>query len=122
MISSNLEYKNNVYLWREFFLLLLHISLVDSDPYNINPVSSEELNWHLHLATLYSWFLWSNFSFAAFILLVIFRYFRQHVVQQLEDEEAQTGEKEEQQALLAAEPEEKEPQQALVVAEQECQS
>ncbi|CAJ2642233.1 unnamed protein product [Trifolium pratense] len=56
----------------------------------------------------------------AFLLLVIFRYFRQNVTQQVEDGEAQAEDKEQQQALLAAEPEEEEPQQALlVVAEQQ---
>ncbi|MCH98163.1 reticulon-like protein B2, partial [Trifolium medium] len=58
----------------------------------------------------------------AFLLLVIFRYFRQNVTQQVEDGEAQAEDKEQQQALLAAEPEEEEQQQALlVVAEQRCQ-
>ncbi|GAU39674.1 hypothetical protein TSUD_60410 [Trifolium subterraneum] len=58
----------------------------------------------------------------AFLLLVIFRYFRQNVTQQVEEGEAQAEDKEQQQALLAAEPEEEEPQQALlVVAEQRCQ-
>ncbi|KAJ1384641.1 Reticulon [Sesbania bispinosa] len=55
--------------------------------------------------------------FAAFILLVILRYFRQNVMQQVEDGEAQVAEKEQQQALVVAEPEVEEPQQALVVTE-----
>jgi hypothetical protein len=60
--------------------------------------------------------------FAAFLLLVIFRYFRQSVTQQVEDAEAQVADKENQQALLASEPEEEEPQQPLlVVAEQRRQ-
>ncbi|MED6111792.1 hypothetical protein PIB30_055622 [Stylosanthes scabra] len=61
--------------------------------------------------------------FTAFILLVLLKYFRQQVVEQLEDKEAQVEDKLEQEPLLVAEPEEeKEPEQALVVAEQECQS
>ncbi|TKY48889.1 Reticulon protein B17 [Spatholobus suberectus] len=60
--------------------------------------------------------------FTIFILLVLFRYLRQHMVLQLEDEEAQVGEKEQQQASVVAEPVEKEPQQALVVREQGCQN
>ncbi|XP_020223337.1 reticulon-like protein B17 [Cajanus cajan] len=60
--------------------------------------------------------------FAAFILLVILRYFRQNVMPHVEDGEAQAAEKEQQQALIVvAEPEEEEPQQALVVAEQQRQ-
>ncbi|KAK7290881.1 hypothetical protein RIF29_05635 [Crotalaria pallida] len=53
----------------------------------------------------------------AFILLVLFRYVKQHVMEELEENgEAQEGEKGQQQALMVAEPEEeKEPQQALVV-------
>ncbi|XP_028761703.1 reticulon-like protein B17 [Neltuma alba] len=54
----------------------------------------------------------------AFIGLVIFRYFRQHAMQEVEDGE-EVGEKEQQQALAAAETEEKEQQQALVVVETE---
>lgn len=57
--------------------------------------------------------------FTAFILLVLFRYLKQHVVQQLDDGETQEGEKEEQQASVMAEPEEKEVQQASVMAEPE---
>ncbi|KAL5132264.1 Reticulon-like protein B17 [Glycine soja] len=56
--------------------------------------------------------------FTVFILLVLCRYLRQHVVLQLEDGEAQVGEKEQQKDLVMAELEEKEPQQALVVREQ----
>ncbi|KAK4286133.1 hypothetical protein QN277_002733 [Acacia crassicarpa] len=68
--------------------------------------------------------------FTAFIVLVIFRYFRQHVVQEVEDGE-ELVEKELQQASVVAETEEKEEQQdlgeeeteekehALVVAETE---
>ncbi|KAH1104002.1 hypothetical protein GYH30_037762 [Glycine max] len=56
--------------------------------------------------------------FTVFILLVLFRYLRQHVVLQLEDGEAKVGEKEQQKDSAMAEPEEKEPQQALVVKEQ----
>ncbi|KAJ1387965.1 Reticulon [Sesbania bispinosa] len=55
--------------------------------------------------------------FTAFILLVILSYFRQNVMQQVEDGEAQVAEKEQQQALVVAEPEVEEPQQALVVTE-----
>lgn len=54
----------------------------------------------------------------AFIALVIFRYFRQHVAQEVEDGE-DVGEKEQQQALVVAETEEKEQQRAIVVAETE---
>ena len=66
--------------------------------------------------------------FAAFISLVIFKYFRQHEVQKIEDgeAEAEAGEKEEQQALVVAEPVEEpgdiEQHQTLVVAEQGCQN
>ncbi|XP_020229469.1 reticulon-like protein B17 [Cajanus cajan] len=60
--------------------------------------------------------------FTTFILLVLFRYLRQHMVLQFEDGEAQVGEMEQQQALVVAEPEEKESQQALVVREQGCQN
>ena len=64
--------------------------------------------------------------FAAFISLVIFKYFRQHEVQKIEDVEAEAGEKEEQQALVVSEPVEepgdKEQHQTLVVAEQGCQN
>ncbi|XP_027343319.1 reticulon-like protein B17 [Abrus precatorius] len=56
--------------------------------------------------------------FTAFILLVLFRCLRQHVVQQLEDGEELVSEKEQQQASVVAEQEENEPQQALVVREQ----
>lgn len=57
--------------------------------------------------------------FAAFLLLVILRYFRQNVMQQVEDGEAQLPDKEQRPALLAAEQEEEEQQQALLmVAEQ----
>ncbi|XP_027348191.1 reticulon-like protein B18 [Abrus precatorius] len=59
--------------------------------------------------------------FTAFILLVILRYFRQNVMQQVEDGEAQVAEKEQLQAMVVAEDEEEEPQQALVVAEQQRQ-
>jgi hypothetical protein len=60
--------------------------------------------------------------FAAFLLLVIFRYFRQNPTQQVEDGEAQVADNENQQALLVSEPEEEEPEQALlVVAEQRRQ-
>ncbi|XP_015953706.1 reticulon-like protein B17 [Arachis duranensis] len=60
--------------------------------------------------------------FTAFILLVIFKYFRTQVVEQLEDKEAPVDDKLDQQALLVAEPEEeKEPEQGLVVAKQESQ-
>ena len=55
--------------------------------------------------------------FAAFILLVIVRYFRQNVKQQVEDGEALLGEKGQKQALVVAEPGEEQQQQALVVAE-----
>jgi len=59
--------------------------------------------------------------FAAFLLIVLLKYFQQNVTQQVEDGEAQAPDKEHQQALLVAEPEE-EPQQAvLVVAEQRHQ-
>ncbi|XP_004505553.1 reticulon-like protein B17 isoform X2 [Cicer arietinum] len=55
----------------------------------------------------------------AFLLLVILRYFRQNVMQQVEDGEAQLPDKEQRPALLAAEQEEEEQQQALLmVAEQ----
>ncbi|KAK2434694.1 Reticulon family protein [Trifolium repens] len=58
----------------------------------------------------------------AFLVLVIFRYFRQNLTQQVEDGEAQVADKENQQALLVSEPEEEEPEQALlVVAEQRRQ-
>ena len=64
--------------------------------------------------------------FAAFISLVIFKYFRQLEVQNIEDGEAEAGEKEEQQALEVAEPVEepgdKEQHQTLVVAELVCQN
>ncbi|RDY11274.1 Reticulon-like protein B18, partial [Mucuna pruriens] len=60
--------------------------------------------------------------FTAFILLVILRYFRQNVMQHVEDDEAQVSEKEQQQALVVvAEPEEEKPQQALLVAEKQRQ-
>ncbi|RDX71019.1 Reticulon-like protein B17, partial [Mucuna pruriens] len=60
--------------------------------------------------------------FTIFILLVLFRYLRQHVELQLEENgETQEGEKE-QKASVVAEPEEKESQQALVVREQGCQN
>jgi hypothetical protein len=60
--------------------------------------------------------------FAAFLVLVTFRYFRQNLTQQVEDGEAQVADKENQQALLASAPEEEEPQQPLlVVAEQRRQ-
>ncbi|XP_061366122.1 reticulon-like protein B17 [Gastrolobium bilobum] len=55
--------------------------------------------------------------FTAFIMLVLFKYLKQHVSQQLEDGEAQVGEKVPQQPLMVAEPEEKEPKQALMVTE-----
>ncbi|XP_061355577.1 reticulon-like protein B17 [Gastrolobium bilobum] len=57
----------------------------------------------------------------AFILLVILKYFRQNVTQQVEDGEAKVAEKEQQQALVVAEPEEEEQLQALVVAEKRRQ-
>lgn len=41
--------------------------------------------------------------FAAFLLLVILRYFRQNVTQQVEDGEAQVEDKEQRQALVVAE-------------------
>ncbi|XP_045805151.1 reticulon-like protein B17 [Trifolium pratense] len=55
--------------------------------------------------------------FTAFMLLVLFRYLKQHVVQQLQDGEAQVGGEKEQQkeSVVAAETEEKETQLALVV-------
>lgn len=73
-------------------------------------------------------------SFAAFIALVIVRYFRQHVVQEVEDGVEEVVEKEQQQGsvvketkekeeeeedLVLSEAEKKEQQQALVVAETE---
>ncbi|KAG5114378.1 hypothetical protein JHK82_037647 [Glycine max] len=61
---------------------------------------------------------WVQRALEIFILLVLFRYLRQHVVLQLEDGEAKVGEKEQQKDSAMAEPEEKEPQQALVVKEQ----
>ncbi|KAG5047431.1 Reticulon-like protein B17 [Glycine max] len=60
--------------------------------------------------------------FTAFILLVILRYFRETIMQPVEDGEAQVAEKEQKQALVVvAEPEEEEPQKALVVAEKQRQ-
>lgn len=53
---------------------------------------------------------------AAFILLVLFRCLKQ----QLQDEEAQVGEKEQQQPMMVDETEENEIQQALVVREKQC--
>ncbi|XP_047162354.1 reticulon-like protein B18 isoform X2 [Vigna umbellata] len=53
--------------------------------------------------------------FTIFILLVLFRYLRQHVT-------LQVSEKEQQKAPVMPETEEKEPQQALVVWEQGCQN
>ncbi|GAU27126.1 hypothetical protein TSUD_104350 [Trifolium subterraneum] len=54
--------------------------------------------------------------FTAFMLLVLFRYLKQHVVQQLQDGEAQVGgEKEQQKESVVVETEEKETQLALVV-------
>ncbi|KAF7840723.1 reticulon-like protein B17 [Senna tora] len=55
--------------------------------------------------------------FTAFIVLVIFRYFRQQVMQQVEDGEAEVREKEQQQALVLKETGEKEQQPALAIAE-----
>lgn len=55
------------------------------------------------------------FFLAAFILLVLFRYLEQHVVQQLQEGEAQVGEKEHEQEPMVTETEEKETQHALVV-------
>ncbi|XP_057455540.1 reticulon-like protein B18 [Lotus japonicus] len=52
----------------------------------------------------------------AFILLVLFRCLKQ----QLQDEEAQVGEKEQQQPMMVDETEENEIQQALVVREKQC--
>ncbi|CAJ1956617.1 unnamed protein product [Sphenostylis stenocarpa] len=60
--------------------------------------------------------------FTIFILLVLFRYLRQHVTLQSEDGEAQVNEKEQQKAPVLAESEKKEPQQALVVREEGCQN
>ncbi|KAL5147853.1 Reticulon-like protein B17 [Glycine soja] len=60
--------------------------------------------------------------FTAFILLVILRYFRETIMQPVEDGEAQVAEKEQKQALVVvAEPEEEEPQKALMVAEKQRQ-
>ncbi|XP_019449035.1 PREDICTED: reticulon-like protein B17 [Lupinus angustifolius] len=55
--------------------------------------------------------------FTAFILLVILRCFRQHVVQQVEDGETQVADNEHQQAMVVTDTEEKKPQKALVVAQ-----
>lgn len=59
------------------------------------------------------------FLLAAFMLLVLFRYVNQHVVQQLQDGEAQVGEKEQQKKQkkesMVVETEEKETQLALVI-------
>ncbi|XP_019432168.1 PREDICTED: reticulon-like protein B17 [Lupinus angustifolius] len=55
----------------------------------------------------------------AFILLVLFRYVKQHVIRQLEDEQARESDKEPQQASVVAEPDEKETLQASVLAEPE---
>ena len=53
---------------------------------------------------------------AAFMLLVLFRYLKQHVVQQLQDGEAQvSSEKEQQKESMVVETEEKATQLALVV-------
>lgn len=54
--------------------------------------------------------------FAGFLLVVIFRYIRQNVPQKAEDGEAYVADKEQQQALLVAEPVDEKPQQALLVA------
>ncbi|KAE9599885.1 hypothetical protein Lal_00045951 [Lupinus albus] len=53
--------------------------------------------------------------FTAFILLVLFRYVKQHVIRQLEDEQARESDKEPQQASVVAEPEGRETLQALVL-------
>jgi len=59
-------------------------------------------------------------SFAAFILLVILRYFRQDITEHVEADGM--AEKEQNQALVVvAEPEEEEPRHALVVAERKRQ-
>lgn len=71
----------------------------------------------MDLATVWKLILMKQFCFAAFIVLVIFRYFRQHVVQQVGDGEAEVGEKEQLQASVVAETGAKEQQQALGMAE-----
>ncbi|CAL0322598.1 unnamed protein product [Lupinus luteus] len=53
--------------------------------------------------------------FIAFILLVLFRYVKQHVIRQLQDEQARESDKKPQQPLVVAEPEERETLQALVL-------
>lgn len=79
--------------------------------------------WHVYLTTFCDWDdSYDVIFFAAFILLVILRYFRETIMQPVEDGEAQVAEKEQKQALVVvAEPEEEEPQKALVVAEKQRQ-
>ncbi|KAI4333931.1 hypothetical protein L6164_018680 [Bauhinia variegata] len=83
---------------------------------------------HKKLAVLSAFIAFWNLStiktriFTAFISLVIFRFFRQHAVQKVEEGEAAEGEEEQQQAMVAAEPGEKEQPSALVVAEQGSQN
>jgi len=74
----------------------------------------------VHLATLYRVDSYDEIFFAAFILLVILRYFRQNITEHVEADEV--AEKEQHQALVVvAEPEEVEARHALVVAEQKRQ-
>ncbi|KAI4322708.1 hypothetical protein L6164_022377 [Bauhinia variegata] len=90
---------------------------------------------HKKLAVLSAFIAFWNLStiktriFTAFISLVIFRYFRQQMVQKVEEDgEAAEDEKEQQQALVVAEPVpepepgENEQESAIVVAEQEQRS
>lgn len=111
-----------MFTWREIFAPLVYFlggkwSLKDSLSQGLDSLIDM---WHVH--TL--WLRIDSYDvifFAAFILLVTLRYFRQNVMQNVEDGEAQVAEKEQQQALvMVAEPEE-EQRQALVVAEQHRQ-
>ncbi|MED6146820.1 hypothetical protein PIB30_038221 [Stylosanthes scabra] len=59
--------------------------------------------------------------YTAFMLLVLFRYLKQHVVQQLDKGEAQVAEEEQQQATVVVSPE-KEPQATVVVGTKEMET
>ncbi|XP_015936290.1 reticulon-like protein B17 [Arachis duranensis] len=60
--------------------------------------------------------------YTAFMLLVLFRYLKQHVVQQLEKGEAQVAEEEQQQATVVAPREEKEPPATVVAGTEEMET